>query len=201
MLLIPPGLTGYWEALLAMNAMSKRPRNIWPKQGWRRLICASTLQDTAEERIWGEIIQQNLAEVGINVELNPMDSSTYWTTTFGDQAAENNELPSPATRCNPIPPGPRCGLPVIRWENGMQCPGAMRSMTPYIRTGSSSSWTRKNDKNSMWKCKRSGMKPLTQSGSPTAFAFMGMHPIIAPATTPNGKPQVEFFLPAKVVKG
>ena len=50
------------------------------------------LQDTTEYRTWAEIVQQNLKEIGINLELNPMESSAYWSTSFGEDAVKNNEL-------------------------------------------------------------------------------------------------------------
>ncbi|MDX9831581.1 MAG: ABC transporter substrate-binding protein, partial [Anaerolineae bacterium] len=90
--LIPRGLIGYWEDAPCYERDVEKAKEYLAAAGLESLDLRLDLQDTTEDRIWAEIIQQNLAEVNINVTLNPMDSSTYWTATFGDQAVENNEL-------------------------------------------------------------------------------------------------------------
>ena len=194
--LIPPGLTGYWEDAPCYERDVEKAKEYMAAAGLESLDLRLDLQDTAEERIWAEIIQQNLAEVGINIELNPMDSSTYWTTTFGDQACENNELMVSSYSMQPDP----------AWA------------TMWFTCDQVGVW------NAMCWCNeeydelhRQGLVTLDPEERQEIYVEMqqiwdeaahtvwvtngarvyGHSSRIAPATTPNGKPQVEFFMPAE----
>ncbi len=48
------------------------------KAGLTSLDLTFTYQNTDEYSTWAQIIQQNLKDVGINVTLNPLDSSSFW---------------------------------------------------------------------------------------------------------------------------
>ena len=89
--LIPPGLLGHWEDAPIYERDVETAQEYLAAAGLDSLDIRLDFEDTTEGRIWAEIIQENLREVGINVELNPMDSSTYWTSSFGEQSV-NNEL-------------------------------------------------------------------------------------------------------------
>jgi peptide/nickel transport system substrate-binding protein len=194
--LIPPGLVGHWADAPCYERDVEKAKEYLSKAGLETLDLRLDLQDTTEDRIWAEIVQQNLAEVGINVELNPMDSSTYWTTTFGEQAAENNELaiggysmqndPAWATMwftCDQI------GV----WNAYSWC------SEEYDALHREALVTLDPDKRHELYVE---MQKLWDEAAHTVWVTHGVrvygyNPEIAPATTPNGKPQVEFFQPAE----
>ncbi|MDF1501013.1 MAG: ABC transporter substrate-binding protein [Anaerolineales bacterium] len=194
--LIPPGLIGHWEDAPCYERDVEKAKEYLAAAGLDSLDLRLDLQDTTEDRIWAEITQQNLAEVGINVELNPMDSSTYWTTTFGEQAAENNELsiggysmqndPAWATMwftCDQV--GVWNAFSWCNEEYDALHREAMVTMDP-------------DERHELYV----EMQKLWDEAAHTIWVTHGVRvyaydPKIAPATTPNGKPQVEFFMPAE----
>ena len=193
--LIPPGLTGYWEDAPCYERDVEKAKEHLAKAGLDSLELRLDLQDTAEERIWAEIIQQNLAEVGITVELNPMDSSTYWTSTFGEQAAENNELMVASYSMQPDPAW------ATMWFTCAQV-GKWNAMTwcseEYDALHEEGLVTLDPEKRDEIYIE---MQQLWDDAAHTIWVtngarVFGYSNTISPATTPNGKPQVEFFGPA-----
>ncbi len=194
--LIPPGLVGHWEDAPCYQRDVEKAKEFLAEAGLDSLDLRLDLQDTTEDRIWSEIIQQNLAEVGINVELNPMDSSTYWTTTFGEQAAENNELsiggysmqndPAWATMwftCDQV--GVWNAFSWCDEEYDALHREAMVTLDP-------------EERHELYV----EMQKIWDEAAHSLFVTHGVrvygyNPEISPATTPNGKPQVEFFMPAE----
>ena len=90
--LIPPGMIGYWDDAPCHVQDLDKAKEYMVAAGLESLDLRLDFQDTTEYRTWAEIAQQNLAEIGINLELNPMESSAFWSTTFGEEAVINNEL-------------------------------------------------------------------------------------------------------------
>jgi peptide/nickel transport system substrate-binding protein len=194
--LVPPGLTGYWEDAPCYERDVEKAKEYLAEAGYETLDLRLDLQDTAEERIWAEIIQQNLAEVGINVELNPMDSSTYWTTTFGEQACENNELAVSSYSMQPDPAW------ATMWFTCDQV-GVWNAMCwcneEYDELHQQALITLDQDERHELYVQ---MQQLWDEAAHTIWVtngarVYGYQTNIAPATTPNGKPQVEFFMPAE----
>jgi len=194
--LIPPGLTGHWEDAPCYERDVEKAKEYLAKAGLESLDVRLDLQDTSEDRIWAEIIQQNLAEVGINVELNPMDSSTYWTTTFGDQACENNELAVSGYSMQNDPAW------ATMWFTCDQV-GVWNAMCwcneEYDRLHREAMVTLDQEKRHELYIE---MQKLWDEAAHTIWVTNGARVYgygtdIAPATTPNGKPQVEFFMPAE----
>lgn len=193
--LIPPGLTGYWADAPCYERDVEKAKEYLAKAGLESLDLRLDLQDTTEDRIWAEIIQQNLAEVGINVELNPMDSSTYWTTTFGEQAVENNELMVSGYSMQPDPAWATMWFTCDQvgvWNAEAWCNEeydelhrkAMVTLDPEERAELYIEMQKLWDQavQTVW---------VTHGARPYAYT-----PDIVPATTPNGKPQYEMFKPA-----
>jgi peptide/nickel transport system substrate-binding protein len=194
--IIPPGLTGYWEDAPCYERDVEKAKEYLAKANLESLDIRLDLQDTAEDRIWAEIIQQNLAEVGINVELNPMDSSTYWTTTFGEQACENNELAVSGYSMQNDPAW------ATMWFTCDQV-GVWNAMCwcneEYDRLHREAMVTLDTEKRAELYIE---MQKLWDEAAHTVWVtngarVYGYQTDIAPATTPNGKPQVEFFMPAE----
>jgi peptide/nickel transport system substrate-binding protein len=194
--LIPPGLVGHWADAPCYERDVEKAKEYLAAAGLESLDLRLDLQDTAEDRIWAEIIQQNLAEVGINVELNPMDSSTYWTTTFGDQAVENNELAVSGYSMQNDPAW------ATMWFTCDQV-GVWNAMAwcneEYDALHKEAMVTLDTEKRHELYVE---MQKIWDEAAHTVWVTHGVRvygydPSIAPATTPNGKPQVEFFAPAE----
>jgi len=101
--LIPPGLVGHWADAPHYDRDVAKAKEYMAKAGLTTLDLRLDLQNTTEYRTWGEILQQNLKEIGINLTLNPMESSAYWSTSFGEDAVKNNELLTSNYSMNPDP--------------------------------------------------------------------------------------------------
>jgi peptide/nickel transport system substrate-binding protein len=101
--LIPPGLVGYWADAPHYERDVEKAKEYMAKAGLTTLDLRLDTQDTTEYRTWSEIVQQNLKEIGINVTINPMESSAYWSTSFGEDAVKNNELLTSNYSMNPDP--------------------------------------------------------------------------------------------------
>ncbi|MFW5942361.1 MAG: ABC transporter substrate-binding protein [Chloroflexota bacterium] len=193
--LIPPGLVGFWEDAPCYERDVEKAREHLAAAGLDSLDLRLDLQDTAEERIIGEIVQANLAEVGINVELNPMDSSTYWTSSFGEQAVENNELMVSSYSMQPDPAWATMWFTCDQigvWNAQAWCNEEYDALHEEAMTTLDSEERAELyiEMQQLWD--EAAQALFTTHGS-KVYAYS---PDIAPATTPNGKPQVEFFLPA-----
>ena len=84
--LIAPGLVGY-------TGKKPQPRDV---DGARALLEAAGVSDlnleldvlsTAENVTTAQIIQANLAEIGINLQINQLDSGTYWNVAYDKKEA------------------------------------------------------------------------------------------------------------------
>lgn len=194
--LIPPGLVGHWEDAPCYERDVEKAKEYLAEAGLDSLDLRLDLQDITIDRIWAEIIQQNLAEVGINVELNPMDSSTYWTSTFGEQAAENNELMVAGYSMQNDPAW------ATMWFTCDQI-GLWNAMTwcseEYDALHRQAMVTLDSDERHELYIE---MQKLWDEAAHTVWVTHGVRVYghqgnILPATTPNGKPQVEFFRAAE----
>jgi len=83
--MIPPGLVGYWKDAPKYKRDVAKAKEYMQKAGLTTLDLTYVTQDTTEYKTWAEIAQQNLKEVGINVTIKAMDSSTYWTIIQGEE--------------------------------------------------------------------------------------------------------------------
>ena len=194
--LIPPGLIGYWEDAPCYERDVEKAKEYLAAAGLDSLDLRLDLQDTTEERTWAEIIQQNLAEVGINLELNPMDSSTYWTTTFGDQAVENNQLMVSSYSMQPDPAWATMWFTCDQvgvWNAEAWC------NEEYDRLHYEAMVTLDPEERAEMYIE---MQKIWDEAAQTVWVTYGARPYvyspdIEPATTPNGKPQYESFKAAE----
>lgn len=190
--LIPPGLVGHWADAPHYERDVELAKDYMAKAGLETLDLRLDLTDTAEERIWGEIIQQNLAEVGINIELNPMDSSTYWTASFGEQAVENNELMVSSYSMQPDPAWATMWFTcdqVTVWNAMSWC------NEEYDALHEQAMVTLDNEERHDLYIQ---MQQIWDEAAHTVWVTHGSKTYgydagISPATTPNGFPQLEFF--------
>ena len=80
--LIPPGTLGYWQDAPVYNRDVAKAKGFLAKANLTSLDLKLTYENTDEFSTWAQIVQQNLKDVGINVTLDPLDSSSFWA--YGD---------------------------------------------------------------------------------------------------------------------
>lgn len=93
-LIQPESAVGYWQDAPVYNRDVATAKSYLAKAGITSLNLTLTYENTDEYNTWGQIIQQNLKDVGINITLNPLDSSSFWALGEGgkDQTLELFEL-------------------------------------------------------------------------------------------------------------
>jgi peptide/nickel transport system substrate-binding protein len=77
--LIPEGTPGYWKDAPVYNRDVAKAKEYLAKANLKSVDLKLTYENTDEYNTWAQIVQQNLKEVGINVTLDPLDSSTFWS--------------------------------------------------------------------------------------------------------------------------
>ncbi len=82
-LIQPEGALGYWKDAPVYNRDVAKAKEYLAKAGLTSLDLTLTYENTDEYTTWAQIIQQNLQEVGINLKLNPLDSSSFWALGEG----------------------------------------------------------------------------------------------------------------------
>ena len=88
--LIPDGTLGFWKDAPVYTRDVAKAKDYMAKAKLTSLDLKMTYENTDEFNTWGQIVQQNLKDVGINVTLEPLDSSTFWAYGAGgkDKALE-----------------------------------------------------------------------------------------------------------------
>lgn len=89
--IIAPGLLGYWKDAPVYKRDVAKAKEFLAKAGIKTLDLRIDVEDTPEFRTWAEVAQQNLKDVGINLEINPLDYASYWEIGSGDKG-KNVEL-------------------------------------------------------------------------------------------------------------
>lgn len=77
--LIPEGTLGYWKDAPVYERDVEKAKEFLSKANLTSLDVKLSYENTDEYSTWAQIVQQNLQEVGINVTLDPLDSSTFWS--------------------------------------------------------------------------------------------------------------------------
>ncbi len=86
--LIPQGILGYWaDAPLYQRDVAKA-KDYMAKAGLKTLDLKLAINNNSEYSSWGQIIQQNLAEVGINITIDPLDDAAFWDLGMGDKGKD-----------------------------------------------------------------------------------------------------------------
>jgi peptide/nickel transport system substrate-binding protein len=194
--LIPPGLIGYWADAPRYERDVEKAKEYMAAAGLETLDLTLILQDTTEYRTWAEIVQQNLKDIGINLELNPMESSAYWSTSFGEEAVENNELLTSNYSMNPDPAWATMWFTcdqVTVWNTQSWCSEEYDELhrQALVTTDDAEREQIYIDMQKIW-----------DEAAQTVWITHGIQvyahtPKISPATTPHGTPQYHFFLPAE----
>ncbi len=194
--LIPPGLVGYWADAPHYERDVAKAKEYMAAAGLESLDLRLDMEDTTEYRTWGEIAQQNLKEIGINLELNPMESSAYWTNSFGEQAVTNNELLTSNYSMNPDPAWATMWFTcdqVAVWNTQSWC------SEEYDELHRKALVTVDDEERAQIYIE---MQKLWDEAAQTIWITHGVQtyaysPKIKPATTPHGQPQYYYFEPAE----
>jgi peptide/nickel transport system substrate-binding protein len=193
--LVPPGLVGHWADAPRYERDVAKAQEFMAAAGVDSLELTLAFMDTAETKTIAEIAQQNLAEIGIDLILEPLDSSTFWALTFDEQSLENDLIltrytmqpdPSWATAwftCDQI------GV----WNAQRWCNERYDELH---KLGLVTMDDAERDKMYI------EMQELWDEAAQTVWITHGAFiyaytPDIAPATTPHGRPQFEMFGPAQ----
>ena len=86
--LIPEGTLGYWADAPLYERDVDKAKEYLAAAGVTSLELNLAIQDTSEFRTWAEVAQANLAEVGITINIVPLDSSAFWDLGAGDKGKE-----------------------------------------------------------------------------------------------------------------
>ena len=90
--LIPPGVLGYWEDAPMFERDVELAKEYMAKAGLESLDLRMDYDSSyTEYDDVAAVAQANLAEIGINLELNPVDSAAFWELGMGDEGI-NMEL-------------------------------------------------------------------------------------------------------------
>lgn len=193
--LVPPGLVGYWADAPTYQQDLAKAKEYMAKAGLTSLDLRMDIQDTAEYRAWAEVAQQNLKEIGINLTINPMDSTSFWDIGTGDKGKE---------------------VELFAQNYSMQPDPAWAAMWFTCEQIGVWNWQRWCDKDwdalyqkglvTLDEQERSqvyiDMEKIWDSEAHAIWITHGVlayahNPAIAPAVSPHGEPQVQFFKPAK----
>jgi peptide/nickel transport system substrate-binding protein len=192
--LVPPGLIGHWKDAPKYQRDVAKAKDFMSKAGLTTLDLRIDLQDTTEYRTWAEVAQQNLKEVGINLTINPMDSSSFWTIGEGDKGKEvelftNNYSmqpdPSWATMwftCEQIG--------VWNWQRWCSPEFDELHKKGLVTTDDAE---REKIYIDMEKLFDAACHSVWITHGLSTYAYK---PTIKPATSPHGVPQAEWFVPA-----
>lgn len=189
--LIAPGLLGHWEDAPRFERDLDKAREYMAAAGLETLELRLDLEDVAQDRIWAEIAQENLKEIGINVTLNPMDSSTYWTASFGEQSV-NNELFTSGYSMQPDPAWATMWFTceqVNIWNAMRWCDSTFDELhyEALVETDDERRAELYIEMQQLWE-EACHTVWLTHGVRPYAFVSG-----VSPALTPHGKPQPQWF--------
>jgi peptide/nickel transport system substrate-binding protein len=192
--LIPPGLVGYWKEAPVLTRDVAKAKEYLAKAGLKTLELRMDIQDTTEYRTWAEIVQQNLKDIGVNLTINPMDSSSFWSIGEGDKgkavelfALNYSMQPDPSW----APVWFTCEQVGVwnwmRWCSKEYDGLYKKSLTTTDNTARAEIFMQ--------------MEKLWDAAAHSVFITHGMlvhvyNPKIKPATTPNGEPQARYFAAA-----
>jgi len=192
--LVPPGLVGFWEDAPRYERDVEKAKSFMAKAGLETLDLKIELQDTTEYRTWAEVAQQNLKDIGINLEIIPMDSSSFWQIGAGEEGI-NVEL---FTNNYTMMPDPSWAtmwftceqVGVWNWQRWCS-----EEFDELHRQGLVTADEEEREKIYI-KMQQLWDEACHAVWITHGIMVYGYSPEVKPATTPNGVPQPQWFLPA-----
>jgi len=86
--LMAPGLIGYWKDAPVYNRDVAKAQALLAEAGKAGLTFSFTCPNDSLAVTVAQIVQANLAEVGITLNINAMDTSAFWSYVIGDTAKQ-----------------------------------------------------------------------------------------------------------------
>jgi len=194
--LVPPGLVGSWADAPHYDRDVEKAKGFMAAAGLESLDLRLDILDTTEYRTWAEIIEQNLKDIGINLEINTMDSSAYWSISFSEDAVKNNQLLAVNYSMQPDPAWATMWFTcdqVTVWNSQSWC---SEEYDELHRKGLVTLDLEERAKIyiEMQRIWDEAAQSIWITHGVMTYAYS---PDVAPATTPNGRPQYHFFGPGK----
>ncbi|HSM56051.1 MAG TPA: ABC transporter substrate-binding protein [Candidatus Sulfomarinibacteraceae bacterium] len=90
--LIAPGQVGHWEDGPCYEQDLEAAQEYLDAAGVDNLELVITVDEAEAPRAAAQVIQANLAQAGINAEIDVQDSSTFWEAGFGEQGRTERQL-------------------------------------------------------------------------------------------------------------
>lgn len=100
--LVAPGLIGYWDEAPLYEQDLEKAKEYLAKAGVDELELRMDIVDESEYRAWAQVLQENLKQIGITVEINPLEYGTYWEIGSGEKG-KKLELFSSSFQMQPDP--------------------------------------------------------------------------------------------------
>jgi peptide/nickel transport system substrate-binding protein len=101
--MIAPDLLGYWPDAPCYERDVEQAKAYLAEAGLETLDVTLTYENVAPDNVIAELVQANLAEVGINVELVPQDGALFWEEGYGEEGAKVRQLAIMAYATYPDP--------------------------------------------------------------------------------------------------
>lgn len=101
--MISPALLGSWDDAPCYERDVEQAKAYLAEAGLDSLDVTLTYENTSVDTTIAEIVQANLAEVGINVELRAQDGGLYWEEGYGEEAPKIRQLTVMSYATNPDP--------------------------------------------------------------------------------------------------
>jgi peptide/nickel transport system substrate-binding protein len=86
--MLPEGILGYWKDAPLYTRDVAKAKEYLAKAGLKTLDLNLAIDNTSEYSTWAQVIQQNLAEVGINITIVPLDDAAFWDLGMGDKGKD-----------------------------------------------------------------------------------------------------------------
>ena len=90
--MLVPGQIGYWKDAPCYKRDLAKAQEYLAKAGVKDLELTLAIQNTETEKAVGEIIQANLAEIGIKVKLDIQDDAAFVDGGMGDKGLQERQL-------------------------------------------------------------------------------------------------------------
>jgi peptide/nickel transport system substrate-binding protein len=90
--MMTPQMIGYWKDATCYKRDVEKAKAYLTQSGVTNLELHLAIQNTEDEKAVGEIIQANLADIGIKVDLDIEDDSTFTEEGFGPDAVNKRQL-------------------------------------------------------------------------------------------------------------
>jgi len=90
--MLAPDMIGFWQDAPCYERNVEKAKEYLQAAGVETLDVTLTYENSAEAQTTAEIVQANLAEVGITVELVPQDGGVFWEEGYGENGAKVRQL-------------------------------------------------------------------------------------------------------------